>query len=346
MRFDHGGSPSSAIDASVNINPLGAPASLDAVFARARSLAQRYPEPDARSARCAWAQRLGVPVERLLIGNGASELISLAVRALAPRRVIVFDPCYSEYETAAAAAGCTVEHMALQRENGSWRTPRYLPAMCEDDLVVVAQPNNPTGHFTPRDHLLSMAAGGCNLMVDESFLALSADPVHGSTLSAESLVPDARGSVCVIASLTKTFCVPGLRLGYVVADESWIGRMSDLREPWSVNGIAAEAAVSLATDQEHVERSRTLIATERRRLARGLARIPGLHVMEGCAPWVLAELPEPFTAAAVRSSLLGRGIAIRDASTFRGLGERWIRVGVRTPDENGKVAEALAVLLS
>ncbi|MHB8761941.1 MAG: aminotransferase class I/II-fold pyridoxal phosphate-dependent enzyme [Coriobacteriia bacterium] len=162
MRFDHGGSPSSAIDASVNVNPLGAPVSLDSVFARARGLAQRYPEPDAGSARRAWAQRLGVPVERLLIGNGASELISLAVRALAPRRVIVFDPCYSEYEAAAAAAGCTVEHMALQRENGSWRTPRYLPATCKDDLVVVAQPNNPTGHFTPRDHLLSMAAGpGC-----------------------------------------------------------------------------------------------------------------------------------------------------------------------------------------
>ncbi|PKQ29827.1 MAG: hypothetical protein CVT60_03275 [Actinobacteria bacterium HGW-Actinobacteria-10] len=346
MMHDHGGVPHALIDASVNLNPLGPPPSLDAVFGRVRELASRYPEIDAVSARNAWAARLAVPAERVLIGNGASELISLVVRAAAPGRVVVFDPCYSEYASAARSAGAALVHLPLQLEGGVWRTPLDDPiggdvgrlGLGPGDMVVVGQPNNPTGHFTPAEQLIGLSRSGAHVLVDESFLALS-EPPDGDRTS-RSLVPHVAGRISVVASLTKTYAVPGLRLGYLVADESLVGRISDIRDPWSVNGIAAEAARVLAKERRYVEAGRTLIASERPRLASALQSL-GLSVTSGEAPWILAELPEPRRATDLRAGLLARGISIRDASSFPGLSDRWIRIGVRTASENDAVLAAL-----
>jgi len=339
MNRDHGGLPA-RIDASVNVNPLGPPPALDEVFARTRELSSRYPEIDAASARRTWAEHLGIDTRRLLVGNGASELISLSLRAIAPRRVIVFDPCYSEYEAAARSAGVPLVHVPLALEGDSWRTP--LPdglEAGEGDLVVVGQPNNPTGHLTDPRVLLGLADSGAHVLTDESFLALA-----GATAS--SLVPHVGDRVSVVESLTKTFCVPGLRLGIFVGAEQLVERMSALRDPWSVNGIAVQAAVALADQDRYLATSRTLLATERARIAAALAALPGVRVTHGAAPFVLAELPEGRIASAVRDQLLTLGIGVRDASTFAGLSERWLRVGVRTPAENDEVLSALTGVLA
>lgn len=353
MKRDHGGAPAARIDASVNVNPLGPPASLDAVFARAREFASRYPEIDARSARQAWAGRLGVPVDRLLVGNGASELISLAIRAIDPLRVIVFDPCYSEYDAAARAAGIELTHVPLQLVGDAWCTPleRLLAegiegrALGEGDLVVVGQPNNPTGHLTAPESLRALAELGVHVLADESFLALAQTPHQPVSASAHSLAAHASARISVITSLTKAYCVPGLRLGLFVADEALVARISELRDPWSVNGIAVEAAVALAADNDYLDRSRARLLVERSRVAAAIAALPGMRVTEGVAPWVLAELPGPRTAAEVRGKLLARDIAVRDASTFPGLTERWIRIGIRSTADNDDIIAALAEVL-
>lgn len=341
MRRDHGGDPRARIDASVNVNPMGPPRSLDAVFRRARELAARYPEVDALSAREAWADRLGVSVESLLVGNGASELISLTVRAVAPRRVIVFDPCYSEYVAAARAAGVPSVSVPLVLSRDEWKTPcdellawEGGEKLCEGDLVIVGQPNNPTGHFVEPESLLAFAARGAHVLVDESFLALSSEPAH-------SLLSHVGDRISVVASLTKTFCVPGLRLGLLAAAQPLVARISRMRDPWSVNGIAAEAAVELAAQDEYLARSRALLCTERARMSAAVAALPGVRVTQGVAPWVLAELPAQRTAARLCADLLARGIAVRDASTFPGLSARWIRTGIRSPAENGAIISAL-----
>ncbi|MHB9149359.1 MAG: pyridoxal phosphate-dependent aminotransferase [Thermoleophilia bacterium] len=360
MKRDHGGTPEALIDAGVNVNPLGPPESLDAVFARARELAGRYPEIDAISAREAWAGRLGVPCGQLLVGNGASELISLAIRAIAPRRVIIFDPCYSEYASAALAAGIELAHVPLDLAGDTWRTPLDAlliegvagQALGAGDLVVVGQPNNPTGHLTEIGSLLALVDSGAHVLTDESFLALveglSSSPPSPSSPgpTAHTLVPHVGGLVSVVTSLTKTYCVPGLRLGLLVGDETLVARISDLRDPWSVNGIAAQAAVTLAGDGDYLDRSRAQLASERARVALAVAALSGMRLTEGAAPWILAELLGPHTTSEVRARLLARGIAVRDASTFSGLGERWIRIGVRAPAENDAILTALGEILS
>lgn len=336
MRCDHGGSPNASIDASVNLNPFGPPASLDIVFSRARELAMRYPEIDAASARRAWATRLGIAPERLLVGNGASELISLAMRALQPNRVVIFEPCYSEYASAAESIGADVVRLDFRLEASAWSTPAgdYEPR--EGDLLVFGQPNNPTGHLTSPDMIVDLACAGVRILLDESFLPFLVDADDLSMAASE--LP----GVLVVTSLTKMFCVPGLRLGLLVGDSETVERMSQLRDPWSVNALAAGAAEALARESEYLIRTRAWLAGARAELANMLAEIPGIRVCEGVAPYILVELPEPVCAAELRDVLAARGIGVRDASTFIGLGSRWVRVAVRTPAENAVVAAAIA----
>jgi threonine-phosphate decarboxylase len=336
VRYDHGGAPSASIDASVNVNPLGPPAALDAVFSRARELATRYPQIDAGRARTAWAERLGVACGRLLVGNGASELISLAMRALQPTRVVVFEPCYSEYVSAAEAVGAEVVRLRFALDGTEWSTPlgEYEPR--PEDLLVLGQPNNPTGHLTPPDAIAEIAYAGVRVLLDESFLPFLA---HADELSmAGREIP----GVLVVTSLTKIFCVPGLRLGLFVGAADVVARMSQLRDPWSVNALAAEAAEALACENAYLISTRTWLAEERPHLARQLADVPGARVCEGVAPYILAELPDGVSATALRDKLARDGIGVRDASTFVGLGPRWLRIGVRTPAENTQVATAIA----
>lgn len=350
MRRDHGGAPDVRVDASVNVNPLGPPEALDTVFARARELASRYPEIDAARARQAWADRLDVPPACTLVGNGASELISLAIRAIEPRRVIVLDPCYSEYASAARSAGADVASVPLRCHARSWSTPlaellsprgvlRAAP-LGLGDLVVVGQPNNPTGHITPVADLLAIAERGAHVLCDESFLALAS----GHVAAPDTLVAHVSDRISVVASLTKTYCVPGLRLGVLVASEALTETIGGLRDPWSVNGIAAEAAIVLAGEDAYLERSRSLLHAECERLSAALEML-GLRVHAGVAPWVLAELPDTHIAADVCAQLRDLGVAVRDASTFPVLSEHFVRVGVRSPSENDSVLAALAQVL-
>lgn len=357
MRRDHGGAVDAVIDASVNVNPLGPPESLAATFGRVRELSARYPQIDAADARRAWARRVSARVEQVLVGNGASELISLVVRTLAPRRVVVFDPCYSEYAVAARAAGAPVARVTLELADARWHTPpaAALAGRAErgeagatlgpGDLVVVGRPNNPTGHLTGTEALLEIAATGAHVLADESFLELASLCSAAREAPFDSLVPHVDARISVVTSLTKTYCVPGLRLGVLVAHTDLIERISEMRDPWSVNGVAAEAAAVLAHDDDYLARSRELLSAEKPRLTAALAALPGVRVTEGVAPWVLAELPHPHDARSFRARMLERGVAVRDASTFEGLSERWVRVAVRTAAENGAIVRAVTEVL-
>lgn len=347
MRTDHGGEPAARIDASVNVNPFGPPPSLDIVFARARELSSRYPEIDAARAREAWARRLEVPHSEVAVGNGASELISLVLRAWQPRRVHVFEPTYSEYDAAARSAGAAIESHALQVAGTEWCTPLTTADPAPGDAIVVCQPNNPTGHLTDPELLRAFAHANPEtlLLVDESFLGFHAD-ADALTLAR----PATPANVAVVRSLTKLYCVPGLRVGVLYAAADITFRIASIRDPWSVNAIAAEAAIALAAEdaetdpQSYLGRTRSWLAEGGPRAAENLAA-QGLLVCDSVAPFHLCRLPEGVELAAIATPLADAGIALRDASTFPGLGPGWVRVAVRTPAENAEVAAAIGAAL-
>jgi threonine-phosphate decarboxylase len=338
MNTDHGGRYTEGLlDFSVSINPLGPPACVAAALAHALQLLTRYPSLDAEPARRAIAARLGLDFAEVLVGNGATELISLLVRVLRPGRVWVVEPCYSEYR--AAAESCSVPVMRLpyqvvgERFEPMWEALRPVAG----DMVFLGYPNNPTGQFPDRRQLESLLnTDGVHWVLDESFLAFS-DPSGPSSTA----VPP-RPGVIAVRSLTKFYAIPGLRLGYLIAARENVTRLVAAKDPWSVNGLAEHLTGLLLADRAYADRTRQFISAERVRVAGALRCKTGVRVYPGEANFLLGLLPEGKTVEALNTCLKRQGMVVRNASTFVGLTERHFRMGLRTAPENDRLIAALA----
>lgn len=283
--------------------------------------------PDGRAARAAVAARHGLPVERVLLTSGAAEAFVLLARALDVTRPVVVHPQFTEPEAALRDAGHEVGRVLLRAEDGFRLDPAAVPQ--DADLVVVGNPTNPTSVLHPADTLGRLARPGRVLVVDEAFM--DAVPGEREALAGRTDLP----GLVVLRSLTKTWGLAGLRIGYVLADPGLIGRLERAQPLWPVSTpalTAAEACVSPGALAE-AEEAAGRIAEERAYLLAGLARsapVTGAWAAgpaEG--PFVLVRLPR---AGAVRARLRELGFAVRRGDTFPGLGPDWLRLAVRDRD--------------
>jgi len=167
-------------DFSVNINPLGLPATVRGALVGALDSLTQYPDQECRALRQALAQYTGVPADRILCGNGASDLIEAAVRALSPRNILLTAPSFSGYRHAAEGAGVEIRYHMLRREEDFALTGRYLEDLTPDtDMAILCSPANPVGNLVEPD-LLTRIVETCEereiwLMVDECFLGFVSD---------------------------------------------------------------------------------------------------------------------------------------------------------------------------
>jgi histidinol-phosphate aminotransferase len=301
------------VDLAVNVRPT--PRWLiEAVTASLDGLASY---PDGAVARAATAARHGRPVEEVLLTAGAAEAFVLLARALAPRRAVVVHPQFTEPEAALRAAGHAVERVVL---SGDFTLdPAVVPE--DADLVVVGNPTNPTSVLHPAGVLASLARPGRVLVVDEAF----ADTVPGEP---ESLAGrrDLPGLV-VLRSLTKTWGLAGLRLGYVLAPADLVTTLGEAQPLWAVSTPALAAAVACASESARAEEARIAaeIAADREYL---LDRLPVRVAVPPRSSFVLLEVPDGL---GVRAALRERGYAVRRGDTFPGLGPDHLRVAVRAP---------------
>jgi threonine-phosphate decarboxylase len=208
------------------------------------------------------------------------------------------------------------------------------------DLVWICNPNNPTGRLWPRPEALAAWAGAyprALFVVDEAFLPLTPQG------EGRSLVPVAGrlANLVVLRSLTKLYALPGLRLGYAVASPEWAERVRAQVVPWSVNALAQAAGLAALSDADYERRTRIWTASEVPAFARRLAQAAGrLRPVRSEASFVLVEL-RGLTSAAAVERMAGQGVAVRDASNFVGLDERYLRVAARTAEENARLLEAM-----
>ena len=167
-------------DFSVNINPLGLPDTVRGALVGALDSLTQYPDQECRALRQALSQYTGVPADRILCGNGASELIEAAVRALCPRNILLTAPSFSGYRHAAEGAGVEIRYHMLRREEDFALTDRYLEDLTPDtDMAILCSPANPVGNLVEPD-LLTRIVKTCEereiwLMVDECFLGFVSD---------------------------------------------------------------------------------------------------------------------------------------------------------------------------
>jgi cobyric acid synthase CobQ/L-threonine-O-3-phosphate decarboxylase len=329
------------LDFSASVNPLGPPELLRMTLSRAIDQLVHYPDPECADLVAALAQRCRVTPQQIVVGNGSTELLFALARACDFDRALIPVPSYLDYESAIRRAGRPVQFLTLSQSNGFGLDWDLLEAdLRPRDLVMLGQPNNPTGLLLDVERLRAVAARHptATLVVDEAF----ADFVPGYRSLAEHL-PD---NLIVLRSLTKFYAIPGLRLGFVVARPEVAACIRREILPWSVNSLAQAAGMAVLADEDYPRQTLALVQSARRQLADDLARLPALYVYPGTANFLLARLDRKgLTAAELAQRLLRDGIAIRTFDAAQHLDQRFFRVAVRTPEENERLIDALAVAL-
>jgi histidinol-phosphate aminotransferase len=314
------------VDLAVNVRSSGTPTWLAARIREADLAAY----PDQGAAVAAVAARHRRSADEVLLTAGAAEAFVLLARALQPRHAVVVHPQFTEPEAALRAAGHRVDQVILPFPFAL--DPTLVPA--DADLVFIGNPTNPTSVAHRRDVLLQLVRPGRIVVVDEAF----ADCLPGEPESAAGQA-DLDGLV-VIRSLTKTWALAGLRVGYLLAAPDIVRLLAATQPPWPVSSPALEACVATASDAaaREVEVWSRGLAAERAHLLDRLAGIDGVRTVEAAAAsFVLLDTG----IGDVRTQLHGHGFAVRRGETFPGLGPGWIRVAVRDPETSDRFSAAL-----
>ncbi|HTF11958.1 MAG TPA: Rv2231c family pyridoxal phosphate-dependent protein CobC [Asanoa sp.] len=311
------------VDLAVNVRQAPLPPWLaDPVAASLGNLAS-YPDP--APARLALAARHGRDPSSILLTAGAAQAFVLIAQAYREAALpVVVHPQFTEPEAALLAAGHRVHRVELP--------PPYAldPSLVPDaaDLVFVGNPTNPTSVLHPASALTALARPGRILVVDEAFADTTLGPAGEAEPSSLSARPDIPGLI-VLRSLTKTWALAGLRIGYALAAPDVITRLSAVQPLWPVSTPALAAALACASPvalaAEHaIARS---LAADRAHLLARLSEIPSVTV--AAAPessFVLLEMPN---ADKIRLALRDHGYAVRRGDTFPGLGPDFLRIAVR-----------------
>lgn len=343
LAFTHGGNiyeiekkyKRRIIDFSANINPLGLPGKVKQSLCKNFDSIQRYPDSYADGLAVKIAMRWGISNKNILTGNGSVELIYLVVNTFKPKTVLIPAPAFSEYERASRNAGARIKFLKLDRNNGF---KLDISGIAKPDIFFLCQPNNPTGNFLLNDCGKVEQLAKEAVFIDEAFMDFSPDE-EGRTMVRKA----AKGRrIIVLRTFTKMFAMPGLRIGYLVANEDIISKLRQRQPPWSVNSIAQLAAEAALDDKEYIISSRRVIKKEREFLVEQLNEVEGLKVYPSLANFLLIRIENRrITSLRIKERLLKKGILIRDCANFRGLDERFIRVAVRTHKENMQLVQAL-----
>lgn len=322
------------LDFSASINPLGCPETvLEALRENMCFLIGHYPEPDAFDLARAVSENTGIPQRLIVCGNGSTELIYLTVRVLKPEKVLIPAPTFSEYERAIRSTGkdTMVAYLPLQYdEDFQIQLHQLLPAIKEQDMLFLCNPNNPTGQALSRDKMITIAEecrlNECFLVVDEAFIDFSDE------MSMIDLV-NTNPFLIVLRSMTKFYAIPGLRIGYGVYPDHIIRLIKEHKEPWTVNALAIRAGIESLKDRDFSIRTRRMIKEEKRYIEAYLSKL-NLKFFTSHANYYLLDAG---TYKGLAEYLFKKGILVRNCGNFKGLSDDFIRISVRTRKENKKL---------
>jgi histidinol-phosphate/aromatic aminotransferase/cobyric acid decarboxylase-like protein len=321
------------VDLAVNVRAGAPPAWLRTVLHQAVEASAGY--PDAGPARRAVAAAHGRAEAEVLLAAGAAEVFTLLARTLQPRRAVVVHPSFTEPEAALRAAGHTVERVHLRAADDYRLDPDAVPG--DADLVVLGNPTNPTSVLHAAADVASLARPGRVLVVDEAF----ADTLPGEP---ESLA--GRGDLpglLVVRSLTKTWGLAGLRVGYALGPADLVARLGAAQPHWPISTPALAALVACTSAAARAEADAVARTTAEHRAALLAALPSGVEVVgEPASSFVLLRVPG---GQEVRRRLRERGWAVRRGDTFPGLSGDHLRVAVRDPATSRAFAAELAAIL-
>ena len=358
------------LDYSSNINPYGIPESLKSRIIENLEILERYPDPDYVELREKLAHLNKIDISDIVLGNGATEIIFLFMKVINPKKILIVSPTFGEYERAVKATeiprdivslSCSgdnknienkeieIEYFELKESDDFKLNIGNLKNQLEKkyDLLIICNPNNPTGKFLKlaqtEEILKECNKYDTKLFIDEAFIEFLADGMKESIINTE----ENKKNLFVTRAFTKFFAIPGLRLGYgMYFDKELEQKISEKKEPWSVNNIAELAGLTVLDDTEYIEKTLKWITKEKIYMYEKLNEISGIKVYETEVNFITGKIDEKLfleglNVKILREKMLEQGILIRDASNFKFLDKRFFRLAIKDRASNDRVIEAM-----
>lgn len=354
-RFVHGGNIYEAspvgdkwLDFSANINPIGLCAAVKNAISESIEEIVHYPDPTGRELKEAISVHYGVSSSEIVLGNGAAELFYVLMHTIKPKRILIPVPSFSEYERAAISTGAAVDYFPISPENGfSIDRDKLIASAKNYDALFLGNPNNPTGCLLEKDFIINLVKSTPKtfIIVDESFLdfLLSDEPY-----SVRKLV-GSYPNLIVMTSLTKFYAIPGLRLGFGLMNEELARSLDMQKDPWNVNLLAHKAGIAALTAEEYQGETRKFVADEKQYLSDSLKKLNiGIRVFNPTVNFILLDIgrcrlkekqSEGLNAARATDAYRKNGVLVRNCDNYPMLGDTYIRIAVRTREENNRFLE-------
>ena len=286
-----------------------------------------YPEPEPKELEELIAEKLEIPASMVMVTNGANEAIYLIAQLYRGWASVIPQPTYTEY-----ADACRMfDHII------SYERTDELNILPEDRIYWICNPDNPTGNVMLKQLLAYVIKKHPRYLhvIDQSYADYTLQPM----LKPKELLDCY--NVMILHSLSKKYCIPGLRLGYMTASPIIIERLRDIRQPWTVNTLAIEAGKWLIKNDPKVIPDIKDYIAEAQRLHDELQAIDGIMVMDTKTHYMLVNI-DWTTSLELKNWLIeNHGILIRDASNFHGLDAHCFRVAAQSPEENNALINAI-----
>jgi histidinol-phosphate aminotransferase len=302
----------------------------------------RYPDGACTELRSLLALQLGVEPGQLCFGNGSCELLMLLGQALvtSEQHVVVPHPSFVMYRSIVRANGGSLTAVPLKGLEHDLEA--MLAAIREDtSLVIVCNPNNPTGTYidpTTLRSFLQRVPSQTVVALDEAYGEFVTSSAHGDTAGWVKDFPN----LAILHTFSKIYGLAGLRIGYAIADTELIQELDKIRQPFNVDSLAQVAATESLRHPERVAERREAIDKERRRLEASLAEL-GIKCHPGEANFLLVDVTEMgLPGPEVGQALLARGILTRSGYAMDCPG--WIRVTIGEAAEGDLFVSAMKEL--
>ena len=330
------------IDFSSNVNPHII-SDLGKYVLEGLEKSRSYPDINYTNLRNNISDYIKVDTELIIPGNGATEIIYLLMKSI-KRRLAILNPTFSEYGRGAKLNNLEIIDFHLKEENNfSIDLDEIQKNMDKFDSLFICNPNNPNGKVKDLNELLDLMIENDKLLiVDETFMEFVGEEEKYSLINKIEQTPN----LFILKAVTKFFGMPGLRLGYgVTSNKQIIKNIYEYKEPWTINSFAENLSNYLFKDKEYINGSKNYYINERKFMLEELRKISRLKVYDTDTNFVLIKLDDD-EANSLKLELFEKyNILIRDASNFIGLDKSYIRVAIKSHNDNKVLIESLRKIL-
>lgn len=330
------------IDFSSNINPKVVP-NLEEYIFEGLSKCKSYPDINYTKLRRNIGNYININPQYIIPGNGATEIIYLLMKNI-KKRLAILNPTFSEYERGAKLNNLEIINFMLNKNDEfSVNLKEIEDNIDRFDSLFICNPNNPNGKVKNIEELLKiMIKNDKLLIVDETFMEFVYEEENYSLIK----YVEKYKNIFILKAVTKFFGMPGLRLGYgVTSNKKLLDDIYRYKEPWTVNSFADTLSNYIFKDEEYINSSKEYYLNERAYMLNSLRKIEKIHVYDTDTNFILIRLKD-IKAEQLKLKLFKESnILIRNASNFIGLDENYIRIAIKSHEENQLILKELNKLL-